>query len=92
MIFATHPADALRAMGPSASPAEAAALGSFRYSGNTAFLHTDERLMPRAKAAWASWNYMGKGAVEGTGSNGDDEPCCVTYWLNRLQNYPLCLL
>ena len=87
VIFATHPADALRMLGPSASAEEAAALGAFRYLGNTAYLHTDPRLMPASRAAWASWNYMGKGTAA-AGAGNDDEPCCVTYWLNRLQNYP----
>ena len=38
-------------------------------------LHTDERFLPRARRARASWNYQVNGAVEPT----------VTYYLNRLQ-------
>ena len=33
--------------------------------------------MPRRRAAWASWNYIGN---RGGG--------CFTYWMNRLQNIP----
>src|SRR5690606_2853005 len=48
--------------------------------GNRAILHSDERLMPRRKRAWASWNYLaGRDREEGL---------CVTYWMNRLQNLP----
>ena len=60
---------------------ERALLGAFRYSRNLAVLHTDESLMPRRRAVWASWNYIG----------GDDrapERVCVTYWMNRLQSLP----
>jgi hypothetical protein len=32
-------------------------LGAIRYQPNRATLHTDERLLPRSRRAWASWNY-----------------------------------
>ena len=56
-------------------------LGAFRYSQNRAVLHRDAKLMPRRKAAWASWNHVGLrgGAQDGGGEGG------VTYWMNRLQ-------
>jgi predicted NAD/FAD-binding protein len=74
VVVATHPDQAL-AMLPDRSDAEAALLGSFRYSLNPAVLHTDASLMPRRRAAWSSWNYVGD-AAEGPS---------VTYWMNRLQ-------
>ena len=52
-------------------------LGAFRYSQNRAVLHRDTALMPRRKAAWASWNHIGR--RDGAGQGG------VTYWMNRLQ-------
>jgi predicted NAD/FAD-binding protein len=52
-------------------------LGAFRYSQNRAYLHRDAALMPRRRAAWASWNYLG----------GEDS-LAVTYWMNRLQPLP----
>jgi len=60
---------------------ERALLDAIPYQPNTAWLHTDTRLMPRRRAAWAAWNYL---------SNGDaDAPeVSVTYWLNRLQPLP----
>ncbi|MEO0816704.1 MAG: FAD-dependent oxidoreductase [Pseudomonadota bacterium] len=53
-------------------------LGSARYRPNTVYLHRDASLMPKRKAAWASWNVM-KGA---------GEDITLTYWMNRLQNLP----
>ena len=32
-------------------------LGAIPYQANEAVLHTDSRLMPRARRAWAAWNY-----------------------------------
>jgi predicted NAD/FAD-binding protein len=60
---------------------ERAILSAIPYQPNRAFLHTDERLMPRRRGAWAAWNYL---------SNGDttSPEVSVTYWLNRLQPLP----
>jgi uncharacterized protein len=75
VVVATHPDQAL-AMLTDRSDAEAALLGTFRYSLNPAVLHTDASLMPRRRAVWSSWNYMGDDQAEGPS---------VTYWMNRLQ-------
>jgi uncharacterized protein len=53
-------------------------LGAFRYSLNEVVLHQDARLMPRRRAVWSSWNYLGR-------SGGDGAPVSATYWMNRLQ-------
>ena len=50
-------------------------LGKFKYVSNSAYLHTDENLMPKKKIAWSSWNSISK-----------NDKTCVTYWLNNLQN------
>tara|TARA_X000001036_G_scaffold422225_1_gene444960 strand:- start:8237 stop:9466 length:1230 start_codon:yes stop_codon:yes gene_type:complete len=50
-------------------------LGKFCYISNKIFLHTDEKLMPKRKVAWSSWNSLSK-----------ENNSCVTYWLNKLQN------
>ena len=85
VIFACHSDEALAILGHSATSAERAALQAIRYLPNTAYLHRDESLMPRRRAAWASWNYM-------RGRGGPDS-VCLTYWMNLLQNidraYPL---
>ncbi len=73
-VLATH-ADQALALLADPSDEERAALGSFRYTANETVLHTDERFLPRARAARASWNYHVNGKVEPT----------VTYYLNRLQ-------
>lgn len=76
-VFACHADEALRLI---AQPTniEADILGSFQFQDNLAVLHRDSRLMPRAKAAWASWVYAAGGA-------GETQRVSVTYWMNRLQ-------
>ena len=73
-VVATH-ADQALALLTDPSDEERSALGAFRYTANETVLHTDERFLPRARAARASWNYQVNGALEPT----------VTYYLNRLQ-------
>jgi predicted NAD/FAD-binding protein len=74
VVLATHADEALRLL---ADPTdrERDVLGAFRYTRNTAVLHTDIRLMPRRKAAWSAWNYVGEAGGAGE----------VTYWMNLLQ-------
>eukprot|EP01138_Halocafeteria_seosinensis_P000572 gb/GECG01000587.1/.p1 GENE.gb/GECG01000587.1/~~gb/GECG01000587.1/.p1 ORF type:complete len:927 (+),score=74.20 gb/GECG01000587.1/:1-2781(+) len=81
VIFACHPEQVLQILDSDNSREEADALNNFSYKTNTAYLHIDEGLMPYRREVWSAWNYMGKGA-QASG----DEPCCVTYWLNKLQN------
>lgn len=85
VVVATH-ADDARAMLVDADDLERQTLGAFRYTSNTAVLHSDPRLMPKRRAVWSSWNYI-------SDRKGSDSLLCVTYWMNRLQNidpqYPL---
>ncbi len=53
-------------------------LKSVRYRSNDIYLHRDPSLMPKRKAAWASWNVLKQRAPE----------ICLTYWMNKLQNLP----
>lgn len=76
VIVATSAPQAL-ALLDSPSDRERAILGAFRVSANRAVVHTDERLMPKSRHAWASWNVL----APSTGS-----AATVTYWMNRLQN------
>jgi predicted NAD/FAD-binding protein len=73
-VVATHADHALGLL-TDASPEEKSALGAFGYTANETVLHTDERFLPRARAARASWNYQVNGSLKPT----------VTYYLNRLQ-------
>jgi predicted NAD/FAD-binding protein len=77
VIFASH-ADESRRMLSNAYEDQRFALGSLKFSANTAYLHHDETLMPKRRAAWASWNVM----------KGRDDDVCITYWMNRLQKLP----
>ncbi|MEO1911336.1 MAG: FAD-dependent oxidoreductase [Paracoccus sp. (in: a-proteobacteria)] len=60
---------------------ERAILGAFRTQPNRMVLHSDERLMPRRRAAWASWNYITQERRPVP-----DRPISLSYWMNRLQN------
>ena len=77
VIVAAH-ADQALAMLDDASPKERELLGSFRFQENVAVLHTDTRLMPRRKRAWACWN--ANVPVQKTGA------VSVTYDMNQLQS------
>ena len=61
---------------------ETALLGAIRYQPNTAVLHTDTRLLPRRRRAWASWNYLE------TRDRGGQSRISLTYWMNSLQPLP----
>ncbi|HRP86395.1 MAG TPA: FAD-dependent oxidoreductase [Gammaproteobacteria bacterium] len=56
VVFACHSDQAL-AMLAQPTEAERSILGAIPYQPNRAVLHTDERLLPRRRAAWAAWNY-----------------------------------
>ncbi len=77
VVMANHADQALAAI-EDPTPEETKLLGAFRYQRNLSVLHSDVRFMPKRRAAWASWNYIGDG--EPVGSAG-----CFTYWMNRLQ-------
>ena len=56
VVIAAHSDQALRMLADP-SPAESQILGALRYQRNETVLHTDKKLLPRKKLAWASWNY-----------------------------------
>ena len=72
VIFACHSDQALQLLAePSASEAEI--LGALRYADNDVVLHTDTRVLPKRRLAWASWNYRlggSGGALQGVTSEG----------------------
>ncbi|MGH0038340.1 MAG: NAD(P)/FAD-dependent oxidoreductase [Myxococcota bacterium] len=76
VVLACHSDQALKLL-LDADAAEHRVLSSIRYQANEAVLHTDRRLLPRSRRAWASWN------VHGT-SDGSRN-MAVTYYMNRLQ-------
>ena len=79
VILATHSDQALRLLADATS-AERAVLGVMRYQRNDTVLHTDERLLPRSRRAWASWNYHIAAVPRGCAT--------LTYNMNRLQSLP----
>ena len=78
VVMACHGDQALTMLSDP-SNSERDLLGAFRYSRNLVALHTDESFMPKRRAVWSSWNYIGS-------RNAVRDDVCVTYWMNRLQN------
>lgn len=76
VVLATH-ADQSLALLEQAESDEQALLAQFPYTRNEAVLHTDTTLLPRARRAWASWNYRIPAAAQ--------QHVTVTYNMNRLQ-------
>ncbi|MFI9193273.1 NAD(P)/FAD-dependent oxidoreductase [Streptomyces californicus] len=78
VVIATHPDQALRLLADP-TDAERTVLGAFRYSRNPTLLHTDTTLLPRARGARASWNYLMPSCAA------DADHVTVSYDMNRLQ-------
>lgn len=83
VVLACHADQALELLS-SPTAEEQRLLSCFPYQRNRALLHTDERLMPARRAAWASWNYL----TDSSQASGSPEDISVTYWMNRLQDLP----
>ncbi|MDN3557189.1 NAD(P)/FAD-dependent oxidoreductase [Halomonas maura] len=77
VVLACH-ADQALAMLEDASPDEREILGAMPYQDNEVVLHTDTRMLPRRRRAWASWNYRLDG-------RGEAARVSVTYDMNILQ-------
>ena len=78
IIFATH-GDQVLSLLDNPTAKEIDVFKKFKYSSNTAYLHTDSSLMPRSKIAWSSWNFLNKSIAK---------KFTLTYWMNLLQNLP----
>ena len=77
VILATHADEAL-SMIENPSEDEKKILSNFSYKENIAYIHTDEKVMPKNKKVWSSWNSSIK--------KNEIEKNSITYWLNLLQN------
>jgi predicted NAD/FAD-binding protein len=76
VVVATHADEAL-ALLADPTPEEKRVLGAFTYSRNETWLHSDDSLLPVARGARASWNYLKPSCA------GADE-VLVSYDMNRL--------
>jgi predicted NAD/FAD-binding protein len=76
VVLACH-ADQALSMLRDPTPLEEELLSAFPYAANSAILHSDRRLMPRRRAAWASWNFHKFG--------NEQDKVALTYHMNRLQ-------
>lgn len=61
-----------------ADEAERAILGALNFQHNDIVLHTDARMLPRDRRAWAAWNAYVPAS--------DSAPCTVSYCMNILQS------
>ncbi|MDW6017388.1 NAD(P)/FAD-dependent oxidoreductase [Vibrio plantisponsor] len=80
VIFACH-SDQVLSMLEDATESEQQILSQLGYQANEVILHTDTSLLPKRKAAWASWNYWLRG------DKGQDSRLpSLTYNMNILQH------
>jgi hypothetical protein len=76
VVLACHSDQAL-AMLRDTDDAEREVLGAIPYQANDTVLHTDARLLPRRRKAWAAWN--------ASIPREPSEACTVSYCMNLLQ-------
>lgn len=82
VVLACHSDQAL-ALLADPTPVETGVLGAIRYRANRAVLHTDVRLLPQRRLAWAAWNYE-RAALRGR----EPASVCLHYLMDRLQPLP----
>lgn len=78
VVLACHSDQAL-ALLENPTPAEREILGAIPYQENETVLHTDARLLPTRRKAWAAWNAHVPAAA--------GAPCTVSYCMNLLQSF-----
>ena len=78
-VIATHASTAIRLL-TDADDVETGALKAIGYSSNETWLHTDDRLLPTAAQARASWNYRMRNCADSA------QAVVVSYWMNRLMH------
>ena len=82
VVLCTHSDQALRLL-RAPSQSEAQYLSAIRYQDNVAVLHTDEKVLPSRRKAWAAWNY-----VRSENEQQESSRVCLHYLLNKLQPLP----
>jgi uncharacterized protein len=86
VVFACHSDQTLRML-TDANTDEQRILAAIPYQPNTAILHTDTRVLPKRKRAWASWNYHAAYASSDAREKQNDG-VSLSYLINRLQPLP----
>ncbi len=86
VIFACHADQALSLL-QDPTENEQRVLGAFRYRPNLMVLHTDSRVMPKAKADWASWQV--RVACNSLTTPSTHPTYSFSYWMNSLQSLPV---
>lgn len=81
VVLATHSSTSLQLLAD-ASAEERTVLEGIPYNQSRCVLHTDERWLPRRRAAWACWNYLNPQ------DEVHDRPITGSYWMNLLQGIP----
>ncbi|WP_137222501.1 NAD(P)/FAD-dependent oxidoreductase [Shewanella sp. MEBiC00475] len=84
VVLTCHSDQAL-AMLTDPSKDETDILSPMEYQNNEVVLHTDINVLPKRKAAWASWNYRLDGENQ---QDITQRPASVTYNMNILQRLP----
>jgi len=84
VVIATHADQALRLL-EDPSDVEQRLLGAWRSTRNEVALHTDSRLLPRARAARSSWNYQVNGSAKPTITAGT-RPRAIAYRAKNTQD------
>ena len=77
VVLATHADETLNLI-DKPTEEERTILSKFKYKLNTAYIHSDNKVMPKNRKAWSAWN-----------SNIDSDNLnntSITYWINILQN------
>ena len=82
VVLCTHSDQALRLL-REPSQAEVKNLSAIRYQDNVAVLHTDEKVLPSRRKAWAAWNY-----ARAESDQLESTRVCLHYLLNKLQPLP----
>ena len=77
VVLATHADEALKLI-ENPTDDEKKILSNFQYKENIAIIHSEEKLMPKNKKVWSSWNSV----IDSNNLKNNS----VSYWLNLLQN------
>ena len=76
LVIATHADQALKILN-NPTENERKILSNFEYTENTAYLHSDNSMMPKNKKTWSSWNFIK--------DKKNNDSFTLTYWMNNLQ-------